>query len=86
VRFGTFSTIYCFIGIDTASRCDYRSNVDFVHFIWDNFEQFSTRKFAIIILPSENVAAPLNLTSALPASTKLVYLTYYMALSDGLSG
>ena len=86
VRLGPFNAIFCFIGIDAASRCDYRSNFDFVHFIWDNFELFSTRKFAIIILPSDNVAAPLNLSSALPASTKLFYLKYYRALSDGLSG
>ena len=73
VRLGSFSTIFCFIGI-----------VDFVHFIWDHFERFSTRKFAVTILPSENAAAPLNLSSALPSSTKLVYLKYYRALSDGL--
>ena len=65
-------------------RIDYRSNVDFVHFIWDNFEWFSTRKFAITILPSDNIAAPLNLSSALPSSTKLFYLKYYRVLSDGL--
>jgi len=76
VRLGSFSTIFCFIGIDAASRCVYSSNVDFVHLIWDNFVRFSTRNFAITILPSDNVAAPLNLSSALPASTKLVYLKY----------
>ena len=53
-----------------------------MRYILDNFEIFSTRKFAITILPSYNVAAPLNLSSALPASTKLVYLKYYRALSD----
>jgi hypothetical protein len=86
VRFGPFSTVFCLIGIDAASRCVYRSDVDFVHFIWDHFERFSTRKFAITLLPSDNVAAPLNRYSALPATTKLVYLKYYRALSDGLSG
>jgi hypothetical protein len=60
----------CFVGINAASRCDYRSNVGFVHFVWDNFERFSTRKFAINILPSDNVPAPLNLSVALPSSNK----------------
>jgi len=83
VCLGPFSTVFCLIGIDAASRCDYRSNIDFVYFIWDNFERFSTTKFAISILPSDNVAAPQNVSSALPASTKLVYLKYYRALSDG---
>jgi len=82
-RLGPFSTVFCLIGIDAASRCDYRSNADFVHFIWDHFERFSTRKFTITIPPSDNVAAPLNL-SALPTTTKLVYLKYYRTLSDGL--
>ena len=81
---GPFNVILCFIGIDADSRCNYRSNVDFVHFIWDHFERFPNRKFAITILPSNNIAAQLNLSSALPTSTKLDYLKYYRALSDGL--
>jgi len=58
VRYGYFNAIMCFVGVDADSRCNYRSNVDFVHFIWDNFERFSNRKFAITILPSNN--APLR--------------------------
>jgi len=84
VRLGPFNAILCLIGIDADSRCNYSSNVDFVHFIWDHFERFPNRKFAITILPSHKVPAPLNLSSALPSSTKLVYLKYYRALSDGL--
>jgi len=63
-RLGHFNAIMFFVVIDAASRCDYRSNVDFVHFIWDSFERFSTRKFVITILPSDNVPAPLNLSFA----------------------
>jgi len=74
----------CFVGIAADSRCDYRFNVDFVHFTWDNFERFSTRKFAITILPSDNVTVPLYLSSALPSNTKVVYFKYYRTLSDGL--
>jgi len=70
------------MGIDATSHCNYRSNVDFVHFIWDNFERFSSRKLAITILPSDRVPLPLNLSFALPATTRLVYLQYYRATSD----
>ena len=37
VSCGYFNTIVCFVGVDTDSRCNYRSNVDFVHFVWENF-------------------------------------------------
>ena len=84
VCLGPFSTVFCLIGIDAASRCDYRSNIDFVYFIWFNFVQFSTRKIAINILPSDNVPPPLNLYFALPSTTKLLYLKYYRAISDSL--
>ena len=74
VRLGNFNEIMFFVGIDADSRCNYRSNVYFVHFVWANFERISTRKFAITILPSDNVTAPLNLSFALPSNTRLVYL------------
>ena len=54
VRLDNFSMTMSFFGIDADSRCDYRSNVDFVHFMWHNFERFSVRKTAITILPSDN--------------------------------
>ena len=79
-----FSTIMFFLDVDPDSRCDYRSKVDFVHFIWDKFERFSIRKFAITIIRSDNVPAPLNLPVALPCSTRLLYFKYYMAASDSL--
>ena len=84
VRCGYFNAIMCFVGVDADSSCNYRSNVDFVHFVWDNFERFPNRKFTITILSSNNVPAPLNLSSALASSTKLVYVKYYRALSNGL--
>jgi len=84
VRLGNFNTIIFFVGIDADSLCDYRSNIDFVYFIWFNFVQFSTRKIAINILPSDNVPPPLNLYFALPSTTKLLYLKYYRAISDSL--
>ena len=33
VRLGHFNAIMYFVGIDADSRCEYRSNVDFVHFL-----------------------------------------------------
>jgi len=58
VRDENFVMLMFFYGIDTDSRCNYRSNVDFVHFIWDHFERFSVRKFAITILPSDSAPIP----------------------------
>ena len=84
VRLGNFGANMFFLGVGADSRCDYCLNVDFVHFIWDNFERFSIRKFGIIILSSDNVPAPLNLSVALPSSTRLLYLKYYRAFSDSL--
>jgi len=52
-----------------------------LYIFWDKFERFSTRKFAITFLPSDNVPAPLNLSFALPSNNRFVYLMYYRALS-----
>jgi len=43
-----FSMLMFFYGVDTGSRCNYRSNVDFVHFIWHHFERFSIRNLKFI--------------------------------------
>ena len=74
VRLGNYSTIMFFLDVDADSRCDYRSNVEFVHFVWNNFEPFSVRIFAITFLRSVNVPAPLNISVALPSKTRLLYL------------
>jgi hypothetical protein len=36
VRYGNFSMIMFPFAVDADSLCDYGSNVDFVHFLWDN--------------------------------------------------
>jgi hypothetical protein len=84
VRLGGFRTVKFFFFFYATSPYNYSSNVDFVHFIWDNFERVSSRKLAITILPSDSVPLPLNLSFSLPATTRLLYLQYYRATSDGL--
>jgi len=74
VREGGFDIIVFFYGIEADSRSDYRSNVDFAHFIWDNFERFSIRKLAITILPSDDAPTPPRLFVTLPSNTRLLYL------------
>jgi len=61
VRNENFNMLMFFYGIDTDSRCNYCSNVNFVHFIWDYFEGFSIRKFAITLLPKDSSSTPPHL-------------------------
>jgi len=68
VRNDNFRMLMFFYSIDTDSRCDYRSNVDFVHFIWEHFERFSIRKFAVTSLPADS--APLCLNDTLLSNTR----------------
>jgi len=67
-----------FYGVDAVTPCNYRSNVDFVHFVWEHFERFPLKKFSITILPRENAPVPFRLED-----TRLLYLKHYRALSDG---
>ena len=82
VRNENFNMLMFFYGIDTDSRCNYRSKVNFVHFIWDYFERFSIRKFAITLLPKDSSSTPLHLFDTLVEDTRLLYLRYYRAASD----
>ena len=78
VRTGYFGILMNFYGIDADSRCEYRSNVDFVHFVWEHFERFPIRTFAITVLPLDNAPTPLRLED-----TRFLYLKHYRAFSDG---
>jgi len=78
VRSGGFDTKVNFYGIDADTLCNYRSNVDFVHFVWEHYERFLLRKFAITILPRDNAPTSLRLEG-----TRLLYLKHYRAISDG---
>ena len=72
-----------FYGVPSRMRCNYRSNVDFVNLIWDDFEHFNLKKFAITILPSDGAPAPLHLNQTSISDTKLLCLQHYGAASDG---
>jgi len=78
VRSGDFDIILHFYGVDADSRCDYRSIVDFVCFVWEHFERYPIRKLAITVLPLDN--APTLLRSE---DTRLLHLKHYRAISDG---
>jgi hypothetical protein len=67
-------TIHCF-GLDASRICGPRSNVDFVHLIWDNFERFYFRKYSLVVVPSPS--------ASLPPEGRLVFLKYYRASSEG---
>ena len=79
-----FSIMISFYGVPSRARCNYRSNVDLVHFIWDDFEQFNLNKYAITILPADDAStAPLHLNQTSLSDTKLLCLQHYRAASDG---
>jgi len=57
-------------GIDTTKHCGPLSNIDLVHFVWENFIRFSYKKYALTLSPRG---------SALP---ELVFLKHYRVESD----
>jgi len=67
-----------FYGVDADSRCDYRSIVDFVRFVWEHFERYPIRKLATTFLPLDNAPTLLRLED-----TRLLHLKHYRAISDG---
>ena len=78
-----FSLTISFYGVPSRTDCNYRSNVDFVHFMWDAYERYSMKKFAITILPADNALTPLRLNETSLSDTKLLCLQHYRAASDG---
>ena len=79
-----FSITISFFGIPSRAPCNYRSNMDLVHFIWDEFERFSLKKRAITILPADSSFAHHAQPQRLSISdTKLLCLQHYRATSDG---
>jgi len=59
-----------FVGVDTVKQCGPLSNVDLVHFVWENFIRFSYKKYALALSPRG---------SALP---ELLFLKHYRVESD----
>ena len=67
-----FNMAFACYGVDSRS-CSPDSNLDFVHFIWRNFERFNFHKNAITLIPSDD-------DTTLPL---MLCLRDYMALSEG---
>ena len=38
-------------GVDDSTRCGPLSNVDFVYFVWQNFERTTSKQYAITLIP-----------------------------------
>ena len=70
-----FSVLFLVIGIDISQFCNPVFNVDFVHFVWNNFHRFNFKKYAIILLPS-----------TAPSLPQMLCLQYYRTKSDGWEG
>ena len=60
------------VRIETTGYYDPTSNLDFVHFIWSNYERFTFAKYCLPFIPREEPDLP-----------KLACLTHYRAESDG---
>ena len=82
VRLGNFNVIMYFVSMQTRVVTSAQTSISYI--LFGIILSGTLRKFAITILPSDNIHAPLNLSSALPSNTKLLYLKYYTALSDDL--
>ena len=78
-----FFVMISFFGVPSRARFNYRFNVDFVNLIWDDFERFNLKKYAITILPADGAPAPLFLNQTSVSDTKLLCLQYYRAACDG---
>ena len=72
---GDFSVKLIVIGFDTTTPCGPSSNVDFAHFIFDNYEAFSFKKTYITTLPSDDGSDP-----------TMLYLKSHRTKSDGWRG
>jgi len=61
------------LGIDTDTLCGPLSNIDLVHFTWENFIRFSYKRYAMAL-------APQGVWSLLP---ELLFVKHYRVDSDG---
>jgi len=61
-----------FVGVDTVEQCFPLSNVDLVHFVWENFIRFSYKKITLALSPRGSDRPP-----------ALLFLKHYRVDSDG---
>jgi len=69
---GQFDMTIAIVRIETTGYCEPSSNLDFVHFIWSNYERFTFAKYCLTFIPREE-----------PDLAKLACLTHYRAESEG---
>jgi hypothetical protein len=68
-----FRVQFFIIGVDVPAPTGVLCNVDFIHFVWNNFEFISHKRFALTLIPS-------GYTEGKPM---LLGLKYYRAICDG---
>ena len=68
---GQFDMTIAIVRIETTGYCDPTLNLDFVHFIWSNYERFTFAKYCLTFIPREEPDLP-----------KLACLTHYRAESE----
>ena len=64
--------LFPLIGINSSQIYNPLSNIDFVHFIWDNYRRLNLKKYAISLLPSTTPSLP-----------QMLCLQYFRTKSDG---
>jgi len=69
---GQFDMTIAIVRIETTGYCNPTSNLDFVHFIWSNYERFTFAKYCLTFIPREQ-----------PNLHKLACLKQYRAESEG---
>ena len=70
--FGVFRIILSVVGIDSRSPCGPRSDVDFVHFVWEHINVFLHKKYALTYLPDH--------TDSPTSRPRLVFLRHHRVL------
>jgi len=47
------------VGINTTKHCGPLSNIDLVHFVWENFYHYSYQKYALALSPQGSAPSEL---------------------------
>ena len=50
---GSFDMTIAIVRIDTTGNCNPTSNLDFVHFIWSNYERFTFAEYCLTFIPRQ---------------------------------
>ena len=55
---GEFNMTFALAKIETTGTCNPSSNLDFVHFIWTNYERFTFGKYCLTFIPRDEPDLP----------------------------